>query len=181
MPQDLVVRPLTGRRHPGAEEESGALDLPLALRELDFDREVLGVAAGRENRTKPIVGIAFEVLDQILAGVVFRSPARVPLVSQVRVGVDQGRNDRLSSQVDRGGWRAPFSITPPSPRISRAPSKRNVAPGWAGDADAGDSGAPSGGGPESDGAHPAVREAARPIATLRFQFTGFVFSMRASH
>ena len=67
MSQELVVRPLTGRRHSGAEEEPGTLDLSILLRALDLDREVLGVAAGRKNRSEPVVGITLEVLDQILA------------------------------------------------------------------------------------------------------------------
>ena len=109
--EELVVRPLAGRRHAGAEDEPGARHLPLPLGALQLDREIVGVAAGGEDRAEPVVGVALEVLDQILSGVILCAPARVSFVSKVGVGVDQGGNDRASSQVHgRGsGRRSDFS------------------------------------------------------------------------
>ena len=103
--QECRVQPLTGHCHSGGEEEPGAFHFPFPLPTLDLERQVVGVAPGRENRPEPVVGITLEVLDNIFAGVVLGSPAHVALVSYVHVNVDQGGNNRLPSQVDRGGSR----------------------------------------------------------------------------
>ncbi len=103
MRQELVVRSLTGRRHPGAEEESSALDFPIPLRTLDLDCEVLGVATGRKDRAESVVRVSLEVLDEVLTGIVLGPPARVAFVTEVRVGVDQGGDDGFPSEIDRDG------------------------------------------------------------------------------
>ena len=67
---------------------------------------------------------------------------------------------------------APFSITFPSPRMSRAPSKKSVAPAVVEDGTP-----PPDADPESDGAHPPTR-VNKPIVTMKTEFIDDLFSIR---
>ena len=66
----------------------------------DLVRNRLPVAAGRDDGADAEVGVTIQMIDQVLAGELFRAPARIALPPQMGVGVHERRHHGLSRQVD---------------------------------------------------------------------------------
>ncbi len=100
MRQKLIVRPLARRCHACGEQGPGPDELagPLCLLQLRHER--LRIAAGGENGAETVVRVTLEVVDQILAPIVFGAPGLGALETEVGVPVDQGGNHRFSREVD---------------------------------------------------------------------------------
>ena len=94
------VRSAAGDPEAGRHQVAGAADLAHSLRLPDFERDLLAVAAGGDDRADAVVGVTLQMVDEVLAGEVPGAPARVPLPAQVRVGIDERRHHRAPGQVD---------------------------------------------------------------------------------
>ena len=99
------VRSAAGDPHPGRHQVAGAGDVAHPLRLPDLEGDLLAVAAGGDDCPDAVVGVAVQVVDEVLAGEVLRAPARVALPAEMRVRVDERRHHGMAGQVDDGRLR----------------------------------------------------------------------------
>ena len=90
-------QPAPGREEAGAAERAGFLIPP------DVAPHVAGVGAERDDDAHPVIRVAVQVVDDVLAGVVRGVVGQPALEADVTVEVDERRHDRLAGQVDHGG------------------------------------------------------------------------------
>ena len=94
------VRSTAGDPETGRHQVAGPADLAHPLRLPNLEGDLLEVAAGGDDRADAVVGVAVQMVDEVLAGEVAGAPARVPLPAEMRVGVDERRHHRAPGQVD---------------------------------------------------------------------------------
>ena len=92
------ARPAVGRRHAAAgREQPRRVRRPLAL---DLERQRAHVGAHAEHRAHAVVGIALEVLHDLVARVDLRPEVHAVEQPDVDVGADQRRHHGLARQID---------------------------------------------------------------------------------
>ena len=89
-----------GRPETGRHQVAGASDLAHPLRQPDLEGGLLQVAAGGDDGADAVVGVAVQMVDEVLAGEVPGAPARVLLPAEMGMGVDERRHHRAPGQVD---------------------------------------------------------------------------------
>jgi hypothetical protein len=94
---DLAER----REAPAGGEKAGRIGM-IAGEDLGAHRvrQVAEIGAHRQARRDPVVGEAAHVIDDVLARVVRDRGRDALLIADVRMTVDQGRNDGLAGQID---------------------------------------------------------------------------------
>ena len=102
------------RAEPGLGNVASTADLSELLIERNRQAIDSTVRRGRDDRAHAVVGVAVQVIDQVLAREVLRAPARVPLPSEMRVGVHDGGHDRLAAtSIDDSAGRRGDRPVPP--------------------------------------------------------------------
>ena len=89
-------QPAAGREEPGPAERPGLLLAP------DLPPQAARVRAERDDRADAVVGVAAQVVEDVLARVVRGLVAQAALEADVPVEVDERGDDRLPGDVDDG-------------------------------------------------------------------------------
>ena len=74
--------------------------------------DVARIGAGRHHRADAVVGVLFQLVDDVLARVVGLLEGDVLLEPDVAVRVDEGRNHGLAAQVDAQGAGGRLNLAP---------------------------------------------------------------------
>ena len=96
--------------HAWRDQVASTADLAESLGLPHVEGYRLTVAPGRDDGADSVVGMPIEMVDQVVAGKAVRTPPRVALPPEMRVGVHQGRHHGLPGQVDDRGTGRPFDL-----------------------------------------------------------------------